>query len=77
MDRGAAHPTTFQLNATGMMDSLGTVLAQELDRFNRLLRIIRGSLEQLGKAIVGQVAMSATLDLMYSAFLVNQVPRNW
>ncbi|XXQ39846.1 AAA+ ATPase domain-containing protein [Plasmodiophora brassicae] len=77
LDRAQAHPTTFQLTPSGVMHSLGTVLAQEVERFNRLLHIIRSSLVQLGKAILGQVSMSTTLDLMYSAFLVNRVPKSW
>jgi dynein heavy chain len=59
------------------MESLATVLLQEVARFNRLLTVIRSSLEELQKAIKGLVVMSSELDSMYLSMLNSQVPGNW
>ena len=59
------------------MESLSTVLLQELQRFNRLLTVMRSSLEELQKAIKGLVVMSSELDSMYLSMLNQQVPGNW
>lgn len=37
LDMKKAHESTFKLRPNGVMDSLATVLLQELERFNRLL----------------------------------------
>jgi len=58
-------------------DSLSIVLLQEIDRFNRLLDVIRKTLLELQKAIKGEVVMSGELDAMYTSLLNNQVPKLW
>jgi len=77
LDRKKAGPDTFKLTAAGVMDSLGTVLSQELERFNRLLSVMRRSLVELQRAIRGEVVMSQELDRMYSSLLNNEVPEVW
>ena len=67
----------FVLQANGAYASLDTVLLQEMDRFNVLIRAMRGSLLQLRKAIKGLVVMSAELEAMFVAFQNNQVPNLW
>jgi dynein heavy chain len=57
--------------------ALGTVLAQEMDRFNRLLTTMDRTLQQLGAAIQGLVVMSNDLEVMYTGLLNNQVPQAW
>uniref|UniRef100_A0A3Q3WB21 Dynein, axonemal, heavy chain 6 n=1 Tax=Mola mola TaxID=94237 RepID=A0A3Q3WB21_MOLML len=52
------------------LNSLTTVLGQETDRFNNLLRLLR-------KAIAGLVVMSEEMDRIYTSFLNNQVPTHW
>ena len=59
------------------MESLSTVLLQELQRFNILLMVMKSSLEELQKAIKGLVVMSSELDSMYLSMLNAQVPANW
>ena len=59
------------------MESLSTVLLQEVARFNRLLSVMRASLDELQKAIKGLVVMSSELDSMYLSMLNLQVPENW
>eukprot|EP00826_Nyctotherus_ovalis_P013948 TRINITY_DN13839_c0_g7_i1.p2 TRINITY_DN13839_c0_g7~~TRINITY_DN13839_c0_g7_i1.p2 ORF type:complete len:235 (-),score=51.11 TRINITY_DN13839_c0_g7_i1:46-750(-) len=46
-------------------------------RFNRLLKGIAATLEDLQRAIRGEIAMSQELDNMYSSFINGQVPEVW
>jgi dynein heavy chain len=48
-----------------LLPSLTTVLVQEMEKFNRLLRVMRQSLVDLEKAIFGFILMSETLDEMF------------
>ena len=57
--------------------SMNTVLAQEMLRYNRLLSIIRASLQSLEKAIAGLSVMSADLEKVFDAFAIGQVPDLW
>lgn len=50
---------------------------KKIEKFNRLLRIVKSSLIELQKAIKGFVVMSQDLDDMYLAFLNNQLPPIW
>lgn len=50
---------------------------QELIRFNRLLNVIRFSLQQLRLAIKGQVVMTADLEEVQASLLVGRVPKTW
>ncbi|KAL8568337.1 Dynein heavy chain 6, axonemal [Nucella lapillus] len=77
LDIDLASQEMFQPDAKGRLNSLTTVLEQEVDRFNKLLKVIKNSLEQLQKAIKGFVVMSEELDMVFSAFLNNQVPELW
>lgn len=77
LDRGQAGETTFRVSAAGIPDSLSVVLMQEMERFNRLLGVMRRTLFSIQKAILGEVVMSQELDAMYSSMLNNQVPDSW
>lgn len=77
LDRDDAGSTTFKVRDNGQMDSLATVLGQELVKFNRLLSHLSSSLVGLQKAIKGLVVMSLDLDRMYTSFQRNQVPQIW
>ncbi|CAH8560243.1 unnamed protein product [Schistosoma turkestanicum] len=72
-----ARPELLETDHEGRVDSLTTVLTQEIDRFNKLLKIIKNSLKQLKKAIKGFVVMSEDLEGVYTAFLQNSVPGIW
>lgn len=63
----------FKTDDKGRYNSLTTVLGQEVDRFNSLLKVIKTSLTQLQKAIKGLVVMSLELDMVYTSFLNNMV----
>uniref|UniRef100_A0A7N8WQ61 Dynein, axonemal, heavy chain 6 n=1 Tax=Mastacembelus armatus TaxID=205130 RepID=A0A7N8WQ61_9TELE len=67
----------FVRDDNGRLNSLTTVLGQEADRFNKLLRVLRMSLVTLQKAIAGLVVMSEEMDRIYTSFLNNQVPTHW
>ncbi|XP_037363374.1 dynein axonemal heavy chain 3 isoform X2 [Talpa occidentalis] len=58
-------------------ESMNTVLRQELIRFNRLTKVVRKSLIDLGRAIKGQVLMSSELEDVFSSMLVGKVPGMW
>jgi Dynein heavy chain. len=56
---------------------MNTVLQQELLRFNRLIKTVVFSLEQLSKAIEGLVVMSNELEEVYNKMFDNLVPDMW
>lgn len=55
------------------MPSLTTVLLQEVNRYNLLLKLIHSSMDNLKKAIKGLVVMSDALEQLFIAFMNNQV----
>lgn len=56
---------------------MNTVLTQELDRFNKLTRVIKGSLNDLKKAIKGEVLLSAELEAALNSLKDGTVPEMW
>jgi len=64
------HPIMYE-------ESMNTVLAQELLRFNKLLSVVRASLINLGKAIKGEVVLSLELETMGNSLYDNRVPLLW
>ena len=77
LDIEKAPQAIFEPDSCGRLNSLTTVLQQEVDRFNKLLRIIKTSLNNLKKAIKGFVVMDEELEKMYTSFINNQVPGMW
>lgn len=63
----------FVEDSKGLIPSLSTVLLQEMTKFNRLLDVLRTSLDNLNDSILGLMTMSQELDAMYSSLLNNQV----
>lgn len=59
------------------MLSLGVFVGQEIDRFNKLLSVMKSTLINLDKAIEGTVVMSMELEQMFNNFLNNKVPELW
>jgi len=57
--------------------SFTTVLIQEVEKFNRMLKVMEISLQDIDKAIHGFIVMSEVLDGMYLCLQNNQVPANW
>nr|XP_024648317.1 dynein heavy chain 1, axonemal isoform X2 [Macaca nemestrina] len=58
-------------------ESMNTVLVQEVIRYNRLLRVITQTLQDLLKALKGLVVMSSQLELMAASLYNNTVPQLW
>lgn len=77
MDKERAHDTTFECNESGAMNSLGVFVGQEITRFNKLLAMMKQTLDDLIKAIKGTVVMSLDLESMFNRFLDNKVPESW
>ena len=63
----------FKPDSKGRVPSLSVFLRQEVDRFNKMLKVMSASLEQLKRGIKGQIVMSEELEKMYQSFLINQV----
>lgn len=56
---------------------MNTVLTQELDRFNGLIKVIVASLKNLKKAIKGEVLLSEELEAALGSLQNGQVPAMW
>ncbi|XP_053553128.1 LOW QUALITY PROTEIN: dynein axonemal heavy chain 6-like, partial [Bombina bombina] len=77
LDMDAASEALFTKDSNGRVNSLTTVLGQEVDRFNKLIEVVKNSLETLNKAIAGFVVMSEEMERIYKSFLNNHVPTLW
>jgi dynein heavy chain len=75
--KGVVHPETYKEIKGGGIVSIGVFHGQEYDRTMTMISVIKKSLTMLGKAIKGIVLMSADMEGMYNAFLVQKVPGNW
>lgn len=64
------HPISYH-------ESMNTVLAQEILRYNNLISLIKKTLEDLKLALDGQIIMSEVLETMADSILINQIPDIW
>lgn len=67
----------FKALPNGASNPLGTVLAQEIDRYNTLLRVASSSLHQLLQALQGSVVTTDGLEAVARALASNRVPAAW
>lgn len=58
-------------------ESMNTVLTQELTRFNKLIKVIRTSLQEIRKALKGEVLMSPALEKASRSLYDGKVPEMW
>lgn len=56
---------------------MNTVLTQELNRFNNLIKCIISSLKDLKRAIVGEILMSSELEDAMVSMLDGKIPAMW
>ncbi|XP_053982803.1 dynein axonemal heavy chain 7 [Hylaeus volcanicus] len=59
------------------MESMNTVLIQELERYNTLLNEIRNSLDLLEKAVDGLIVMTPGLEVLAHHILSARLPPSW
>ena len=69
-DVQAAYPVRYE-------QSMNTVLVQEVIRYNRLLKALQSSLQDLLRALKGLVVLSSELEQMMSCIFDNKVPLPW
>ncbi|KAG6966008.1 hypothetical protein JG687_00005084 [Phytophthora cactorum] len=58
-------------------ESMNTVLAQEVERFNKLLAVMRSTLHLVQQGLKGLVVMSAELEAMGASLYDQKVPAVW
>ncbi|CAF1059358.1 unnamed protein product, partial [Brachionus calyciflorus] len=58
-------------------ESMNTVLIQELTRYNNLLICIKDSLNDVKKALKGQILITSNLEQVTEAILMNKIPDLW
>lgn len=58
-------------------DPLKTVLLQELDRYNKLIKMLKSSLAQLELGIQGLSVITPELEAVYDGMLSGRVPTMW
>ena len=59
------------------LESMNSVLCQELVRFNRLLTVIHRSIKDFGLALKGRIVMTSDLDALGNAMYDGKIPAMW
>jgi dynein heavy chain len=58
-------------------ESMNTVLTQELDRFNNLIKVVRSSLTNIKRASEGLIIFSFELEKAAQSLMIARVPQIW
>ena len=53
---------------------MNTVFTQELTRFNNLIKVVRSSLQDIKKAIAGEILLSQQLESAANSLFDGKVP---
>jgi dynein heavy chain len=69
--------TLPHFGGASLTDPLAVVLYQEIARYNKLVALVRNSIEQLILGIQGLVMMSRELDIVFSCLFDGTVPDMW
>ena len=77
IDVAEAHPSTYALGDNGTITALGAVAQQEVQRYNTLLAVVKGSLEALRQSLAGTIVMGADLEAALSSLTYQLVPAAW
>lgn len=56
---------------------MNTVLTQELQRFNHLIKIVRSSLKDIKLALLGKIVMNTSLEAASKSLFNGKVPDLW
>ena len=67
----------FQKRGEGDIGPTSVVLLQEVERWNRLVERMMRSLEDLARALAGEMGMSNELDELANALYNGQLPASW
>ena len=62
---------------TDYMQSMNSVLTQELEKFNNLINLIKSSLKEMKKAIAGEALLSPALEDALLSMSLNMIPTLW
>jgi dynein heavy chain len=62
---------------TDYMQSMNSVLTQELEKYNILIRLIKSSLKELKMAIAGEALLSPALEAALTSMTLNIIPGIW
>ncbi|EQC29095.1 hypothetical protein SDRG_13255 [Saprolegnia diclina VS20] len=63
--------------AVSYTESMNTVLAQEVERFNKLLTVMKETLQQVQRGLRGLIVLSAELEAMGNSLYDQKVPLLW
>lgn len=66
-----------KLNAKNYIMPTEIVLLQEIERYNVLVTIIKDNIDDLIKALKGEIGMSLDLDAMANSLYIGQLPQRW
>ena len=75
-----ANQSLFEQNSYDKDDrqnSLTVVLFQEVERYNKLIKVIQKSLKEVSQAIRGEVVMSIDISEVYFSLVNKEVPNGW
>lgn len=77
LDRIASSSSSMSGEAAMAGAAVSTVMRQEIERYDRLLALIHGSMDELVRALRGEIVISKTCENVFESFLMQRVPAEW